>query len=342
MNFIKKSIFIFLGLSTALAFQSCSDWNDVTPKNPNYELVKDKDPEAYQNYLENLREYRNSDHKTIYAWFDNSEKQPASRFQHISNLPDSIDVIILTAPDNLNERELKEIAEVREKGTKVIYTLDYDAIKNQYKAYVESESEKEEPTIIDRSEFISKELQTSLKLTDKYNYDGILFNYVGKSYIHMEEDEKADYLADELLFVNFSKSWMKSHTDSYIAFSGAPQNLIDRSMLIDCKHIIVDTSSATNEAGISYNVALAGGTDIPSDRYIVTAKLPSKDPEEAKVGYWNDGSNAVTSTATWATGNFTYTVAGIGIIDIQNDYHSLPRIYANTRDAIGILNPSLK
>lgn len=70
-----------------------------------------------------------------YVWFDNNNaKTPASRGEHINVVPDSVDVISLLHPDNLNERELKEIDEVRERGTKVIYTISFSNIEVLYKA----------------------------------------------------------------------------------------------------------------------------------------------------------------------------------------------------------------
>lgn len=345
MKLLKNIFVALLSLTTAFTFQSCSDWNEVTPETPNYELNKDKDPEGYKDYLKNLNEYRELNHKYIYTWFDNSEKATTARYQHIDNVPDSVDVVILTHPDNLVERELKEIAAVREKGTKVVYSIDFDGIKKNYTALLEEEALKEDPQEIDRVDYITKTLQSAFKLADKFNYDGVVLGYVGKSSLHMEEDVKNEYMLDEQLFVNFAKAWVNGHADKLVVFSGAPQNLLDRTILASCKHIIVDVSTARNESALLYQVALAGGEDIPSDRYIVAAQLPSFDPEKPEVGYWSSGEPSLVATANWATGNFSYTVAGIAIIDIKNDYYTSDkkkRIYDYSRKAINILNPSLK
>lgn len=345
MKFKNKSVLMALGFSLIAVFQSCSDWTEITPIEPDYTNNKTKDPELYQEYLKNLRAYRETDHKAVYAWFDNSSKDAIRRNHHISNAPDSIDVIVLSSPDNLVERELKEIEEVRQRGTNVVYTIDFDAIKKAYTEYItpaEDEGESNDLELLDRPSFIMDKLQGALQIADKFNYDGIIFKYIGKSFLHMEADEKQEYIEDEQLFVKFANHWIKAHENKHIAFCGSPQNMIDKSLLQDSKHIIVNTESANNSSAVVKMMALANGIDIPSDRYIVTANLPSTDPEQKQVGYWADGTSAVVSTAKWATGNFSYTIAGMGVINVQNDYHTVPRIYAFTRDAINILNPSLK
>lgn len=75
--------------------------------------------------MENLRQYKaDTEHKKVYAWFDNSEKNPASRAQHITSLPDSIDAVTLECPDNLADWERNEMSEIQtKKGTKVIYDI---------------------------------------------------------------------------------------------------------------------------------------------------------------------------------------------------------------------------
>ena len=124
MKLYKKSFKgIVLAAFSVLALSACSDWTDsesIKLKEPG---IDEQSPELYAKYLKNLQEYKNSDHKIVYGWFDNSEKVPFSRGQHMSDVPDSLDVIIATTPD-LAEFELEDIANVHEKGTKVFYSID--------------------------------------------------------------------------------------------------------------------------------------------------------------------------------------------------------------------------
>ena len=73
-------------------------------------------------------EYKKSEHTLVYTWFDNSEKAPYSRAHHITDLPDSIDIVSLMYPDNLATWELEDMESVREnKATKVIYSIDFES-----------------------------------------------------------------------------------------------------------------------------------------------------------------------------------------------------------------------
>ena len=86
MKLYKKSFKgIALAAFSVLALSACSDWTDsesIKLKEPG---IDEQSPELYAKYLKNLREYKNSDHKIVYGWFDNSEKVPFSRGQHMSN-----------------------------------------------------------------------------------------------------------------------------------------------------------------------------------------------------------------------------------------------------------------
>ena len=132
MKLYKKSFKgIALAAFSVLALSACSDWTDsesIKLKEPG---IDEQSPELYAKYLKNLQEYKNSDHKIVYGWFDNSEKVPFSRGQHMSDVPDSLDVIIATTPD-LAEFELEDIANVHEKGTKVFYSISYDNILKEH------------------------------------------------------------------------------------------------------------------------------------------------------------------------------------------------------------------
>lgn len=347
MNLFKKSILLLTGLCVGFTFQSCSDWNDLKPLTPEYPNIQEQNPELYKEYLENLKTYKESDHKYVYAWVNNSQKNATIRPQHLNNIPDSVDVAILSTPQDLNERELLEIAELKTKGTKVLYAINIDQLKKEHKFLVDRALEIEEETgeiveIEDLNSYLTHKIPALLRLANHYPYDGISVEYIGKSSLHMKPAEKKEYTESEIIFLGFINGWINAHQDKYIVYAGLPQNLINRSILENCKHIIVPTHNNTNESSIKYTISSASGEGIPTDRYIMTAQLPSRDPEEPKIGYWADQSVALISTATLATGNFNYTVAGIGIIDIQNDYYTNPRIYAHTREAISILNPSLK
>jgi len=89
-----KNIFIAVFcLAGITCFSACDDWTEIENVDINTPGMQEQNPAAYAKYLQNLIAYKSSDHKVVYAWFDNSEKTPFSRGQHISDTPDSLDVI---------------------------------------------------------------------------------------------------------------------------------------------------------------------------------------------------------------------------------------------------------
>lgn len=341
---INKTIIYLFCLFTAITLPSCSDWNDVEPLdvvNPN---IEDQNPELYAKYLENLRQYKVSNHKITYAWFDNSEKVPFNRAQHIDNIPDSIDVVALLYPDQLVERELSEMDALRKnKNTTFIFTLNYEAIKLRYdnmQAEKEAGDDNESESFI---HYLADTLQYTLKLVDKYNYDGISVAYNGKSTQHLTPEEKEEYIANESAFTDSIISWANKHKNKTLVFEGKPQNLVNKTLLNSCKHIIIPCNDATNGSKVIYNLLAANQEGVPSDRFIVTAQSASLDPTDSKTGYWSDNSRSVVSTAQLVASSLSnISIAGLGIYNINNDYYNTYLVYQYTRNAIGIMNPSLK
>lgn len=332
--------------TASIAFASCSDWTETESLTITEPDIADQNPELYAQYLEKLRNYRDSHHKIIYAWFDNSEKNTFSRGQHIESLPDSIDVVAFMYPDNLEGWELDEMESIRQnKGMKVIFTLSYDAIKLNYENMVAAleSSESETVEIQDFVSYLADTMQHTLKLVDKYNYDGISIGYNGKSILHMTSKEKVEYTSNETAYIGIISSWMAAHEDKTVVFEGMPQNLVDKTILNSCEHIIIPTTDATNSSILDYNVALAIVDGVPADRFIITAETASLNTSDTEAGYWIDGSRAITSSASWVSGTYSdFTIAGLGIKNVNNDYYNVVLSYEYTKKAIDILNPSLK
>lgn len=94
--------FIFIVLSLSIVFTSCSDWTETSSVDLIESNIETDNPELYAQYLSNLREYRNKEHKTVYVWFDNVKDMPKSRGEQISAIPDSVDIVNLVNPDDLS------------------------------------------------------------------------------------------------------------------------------------------------------------------------------------------------------------------------------------------------
>lgn len=334
-------------VATTVSFASCSDWNDVESVNVIQPNIKDQNPALYAKYLENLKTYKNSDHKLVYAWFDNSEKTPFNRAQHLTEIPDSVDVVALMYPENLVERELKEIESIRtEKGTKVIYTVDFDAMKLIYDLRAKEQpapKEGETSTFPDFVTFMVDSLNHSLSLADKYNYDGISISYLGKSMIHLTQAEKKIYIENQNVFMGMIKTWLERHTNKILLFEGQPQNLIDKTILEKCQIILLPALTLKNQYELTYSVALAKVEGVPTDRLGIKVSSISLDESDNKTGYFADGSRIIPIAAQWVnSAHDGYTIKGLGIVNINTDYYNPSLVYKYSRQAINTLNPSLK
>lgn len=340
-NMYRKAI-LALGI-VALFQSSCSDWTDPESLSMDYATIETQNPELYENYLKDLREYRASEHQLVYAWFDNSEKVPCSRAHHLTDLPDSIDVVGLIYPDRLTNMEIGEIKAIREdKGMKVIYTIDYDKIKSAYNDKVLSASN-EEPFSKDFRPFLTDSLTYALSLASKYNYDGICISYTGKSSLHMAENELREYKQNENCFMEIISDWMERTGDKYsLVFQGYPQNVLsENAVVLDKSSILFISGLEANSTSELASLLTKGYIEKYKDHYgISVIGIPLKNSD----GHYMMGDVlAVNAVAEWASvPQSGLNICAVGAYDVSGDYFSADSNYKNIRNMISILNPSIK
>lgn len=345
MKKYKKSSILrgWLSILALALLSSCSDWTDVESIEIKKADIAEQNPELYAEYLRNLHEYKKSEHTLVYVWFDNSEKKPYSRAHHITDLPDSIDIVGLMHPDKLEAWELKDIESVREnKATKVIYSIDFESIKEAYNAKMELTTE-EEPMSEDFIGFLTDSLEHSLSLAEEYNYDGICIGYAGKSRIHMRPAELKEYTENEKAFIQIISDWHKRNPEKTITYEGKPQNLIDSSLLNDCVSILLSGKEATNENEFSYIFSLARIENVPENRLgMVVMAITLNDPNK-EVGYFSNGSLAVQGLMNWApSAHNSGKVAAVGLYNASTDYYTAEGNYYYTKQLISSVNPAIK
>lgn len=340
----RTNIIITLLFAASCAFVSCDDWTDIESIDIKQPSIEEQNPELYTKYLENLRQYKaEPEHKKVYGWFDNSEKSPSSRSQHLINLPDSLDAISLMYPENLVDWELEEIAETREKkGTKVIYTIDFDAIKFAYNSKSEVAKEKE-PVTDDFKGFLIDTLQHSLSILKKYSYDGICIAYKGKSMRHLPENERREYIQNESCFIGIINDWIWRNPEANIAFVGKPQNLYDNSILKNCQLIFVWGTDATSVDMLTYTFSIAACDGVDKNRLGILVEPPLPNDLDKETGYFQNGKPAIQELSSWVKGSHNgLKVSGVAIYNISADYFNVSKDYMHTRNVIAALNPSIK
>lgn len=332
-----KNIFIVAScFAAATCFSACDDWTEVENVTINTPGIEELNPEQYAKYLQNLVEYKNSDHKVVYAWFDNSEKTPFSRGQHISDAPDSLDVISMMYPAELAEFELTDMQKVRAKGTKVVYTISFDKIR---KEHADKVKEGTESGTFDA--YLSAELTKQVGYADAF--DGIIAEYKGTNPVYMSAEQKAEAKKLQDAFFGAISAWKSSNADKMLTFQGYPENLIEQSVLSDCRHIILATDDVADDAQLSVVARLAmAASNVPTDRFVIAVSTVSMDIADKKTGYYG-ADRALKEAAYWTTEmSGDYTRAGLAIYNVQNDYYNAGNAYQYVKEAINIMNPAPK
>lgn len=267
---------------------------------------------------------------------DNTTSAPAQRNEHLTTMPDSVDIICLMNPDNLHPTLAGEFAKVREKGTRVIYNIDYNAIEKLWeKVLADEEANKpEEPAAPDTPEatqdeggegggegeptpeeelelrfleFCRQQTVSQLNLCAKYGYDGVQVNYTGRAPQAMQDEEIAQYAARQEAFFSNVKTWSGANSGKVLVFQGNPQNLIDKSVLGECDYIVIPALTATSADKMSFAVLMAAVEDVPTDRFVIGVTTPSLTDLSDESGYFSgyeaDGKTRVRATKGAASGS---------------------------------------
>lgn len=370
-----KKFLLPVAAVAVLSFAACSDWTETESLDIKYPSFEEQNPGLYKQYLQALRDYKAGEHKVVFVTMDNTTTVPGQRNEHLTTMPDSVDFICLKNPDNLHPTLAGEFAAVREKGTRVIYNIDYDAIEKRWAQIVEEEeaNKPEVPTPTDTPEatredgegdgeqtpeqelelrfleFCKQQTAAQLSLCAKYGYDGVQVNYTGRAPQAMLEAEKEIYAARQKAFFSNVKNWRES-SGKLLVFQGNPQNLVDNSILAGCKYIVIPALNATSGDKMSLAVLMAAVEGVPTDRFVIGVTIPSIVDLSNENGYFAgfeaDGKTRVRAAkgaALWCVNAVpNYTKAGISVADAQYDYFNLTLVYKNIREAIDIMNPAPK
>lgn len=363
-----KKIQIMLLSVAVFAASACSDWTETESVGINQPSLEEQNPELYASYMKALRNYKNSDHKVMFVSIVNGVEAPSHRNEHLTNVPDSVDFVALSNPEYVSPELMDEMSIVREKGTRVIYNINYDAMEKLWKKILEEqEADKEpetpdaraedgeitEPEVSLEERFLAfSKAQTELELSycNQFGFDGVKFSYTGKALLGLKEEELAILTKRQEIYFLAIKEWHAKNSDKLIFFKGLAQNLVDNSILDQCKYIVVPAYDAASAAKLSYLILNSAVDGIPLNRFVVGVTTPSMTDPTSTVGYFtgfdDDGKSKLYATkgaAKWVNiQSAQFSKAGISILDAQNDYYNIKLIYKNIRESIDIMNPAPK
>ena len=123
----------FFVLCAAVAtFAACNDWTEMETVDSKVEKPWEQDPALWAEYTAALRAYKQSEHFIVYARLHNSPEKASSEQDFMRCLPDSLDIVTLTNADNFSKFDAEDMDVMREKGTKVLYQVDYAARAEEF------------------------------------------------------------------------------------------------------------------------------------------------------------------------------------------------------------------
>lgn len=258
----------------------------------------------------------------------------------MSDLPDSIDIVILTHPEELVPFEREEIKILKDKGTKVAYAVSYDDIKAKYdeEQITASQIQMKENSENTFDGFLREEVKKQLAYSE--TFDGVIIKFNGKNPKYMTDEDRVSYEATQEVFFNTISEWEKENKNKFLSFQGKPQNIIKKEQLSRFLHIIIEFYQVTDVNKFSLTIQDCLEPGVPTDRFIMAVSTPSLDSSDTTTGYLGK-ELATIETAYWITSiSSEYNKSGIAIDNVQNDYYQTNGTYRNVKEVINIMNPA--
>ena len=284
----------------AATFASCEDWNETEAVKQKVERPEDQNPELWAEYTAALRDYKQSEHFIVYARLFNSPQPGTSEKDFMRCLPDSLDIVSLTNADNFSKYDAEDMPAMREKGTKVLYQVDYAG----------------------RSGELTDE--TKLAAVEKNGLDGYSFTGIPNA------GDAATATAAALIVERLSAAKTEGQL---LVFEGNPLFLTEDA-LSKVDYVVLDTEATENVTDLKMQVLNATGyAGVPATKLLLAAAAgaPLYDENVEEHAAITEMAERVVSLGP---------LAGLGTYDIYNDYYDLDMNYKLVRNAIQTLNPS--
>lgn len=282
---------------------SCSDWTETEPIDNTVYKPWEQDPALWADYTAALRAYKASAHYLSYARLHNSPEKASSEQDFMRCLPDSLDIVTLTNADNFSAYDAEDMSVMREKGTRVLYQVDYAARKAEFSAEAA----------------LKAYLDGVIAAVKANNMDGYSFT-----------TDPLDAAATATIVATLSAA---KTNGQLLVFEGNPLSVpeADRAKL---DFVVLDTEAAENTTDVRLQVLNATGyAGIPADKLLLAAEIDAPLQDEDRTEY-----AAVEAMARCVV---EYgPLAGFAAYNIAGDYYHAEMNYQTIRTAIQTLNPS--
>lgn len=294
---------LILPVVVLLLGASCSDWTET--ENIENTVLKpwEQDPALWADYMAALRTYKASEHYLSYARLHNSPSPAASEQDFMRCLPDSLDIVTLTNADNFSAYDAEDLAAMHEKGTKVLYQVDYAARKAEF----------------------------SGEATLKTYLDGVIAAVAANGldgYSFTADPLDAAATATIVATLSAARS-----DGQLLVFEGNPLSVAeaDRAKL---DFVVLDTEKAENTTEVLLQVLNATGyAGIAPEKLLLAAEIDAPLQDEDRTEY--------AAVELMARCVVEYgPLAGFAAYNIAGDYYHAEMNYQTIRTAIQTLNPS--
>lgn len=294
---------LILPVVVLLLGASCSDWTET--ENIDNTVLKpwEQDPALWADYTAALRSYKASEHYLSYARLHNSPSPAASEQDFMRCLPDSLDIVTLTNADNFSAYDAEDLAAMHEKGTKVLYQVDYAARKAEF----------------------------SGEATLKTYLDGVIAAVAANGldgYSFTADPLDAAATATIVATLSAARS-----DGQLLVFEGNPLSVAeaDRAKL---DFVVLDTEKAENTTEVQLLVLNATGyAGIAPEKLLLAAEIDAPLQDEDRTEY--------AAVELMARCVVEYgPLAGFAAYNIAGDYYHAEMNYQTIRTAIQTLNPS--
>lgn len=294
---------LILPIVVLLLGASCSDWTET--ENIDNTVLKpwEQDPALWADYTAALRAYKASEHYLSYARLHNSPSPAASEQDFMRCLPDSLDIVTLTNADNFSAYDAEDMAAMHEKGTKVLYQVDYAARKAEFSGEAA----------------LKTYLDGVIAAVAANGLDGYSFTA-----------DPLDAAATATIVATLSAA---RSDGQLLVFEGNPLSVAeaDRAKL---DFVVLDTEKAENTTEVQLLVLNATGyAGIAPEKLLLAAEIDAPLQDEDRTEY--------AAVELMARCVVEYgPLAGFAAYNIAGDYYHAEMNYQTIRTAIQTLNPS--
>ena len=344
---MKNLLLICISSILIMSVFACNEWNTPETLNLEDEAVKDlyskrdsakwaeedkrheENEKAYAQYLENLRDYKNSKHPIMFGWFNAWQPDGNGKYPKLSLIPDSMDVVSIWGNwHSLTEDKIKELREVQAKGTKVVIGWIIEDIGDQIKWGRENWPK-------DDKEAIVAYAQAIVDTITKYGYDGFDYDYEPSYASPFKPGNHCGNLTScsqnydkekEILFMKTMRELLGP--DKLFHLNGSI-HWLDPSAAKYFDRFVVQSYAGNTSEFNSWTNMIMNRLDIRMDQIVFCESFENKGASARK-----EFPKAYAEYVVSKGGN----LGGIGVYHINEDAKE-DNTYINIRTAISVMNP---